>query len=127
MKTVDRVFGALLLLGSFLHAYGSITAYRLGTPELVWALAGGLAALLTALLNLLRSGRPEDHSLAWIAFAASVGWFAVATGFGAAIGNLSDPRVLWHLVCGLALAAFSVRTALGYASSRLTPLRSPPH
>jgi hypothetical protein len=115
MKTIDRVFGALRLVGSLLHSYGSISSYKAGTQELVWALAGSLAGGLTAVVNLVRSGRPEDLTLAWVAFVACIGWFAVAIGYGIAIGNLVDPRVLWHAISALALTAFSLRTALGYA------------
>ena len=113
--TLDRVFGALLLIGSALHSYGSISSYKLGTPELIWALSGSLAGGLTAAINLVRSGRPEDMALAWLAAIASTAWFAVAMGYGAAIGNIFDPRVLWHATCGLVLALFSLRTALGRA------------
>jgi hypothetical protein len=119
MKTLDRVFGVLLLVGSVLHSYGSISSYKFGTQELVWALSGSLAGGLTAVVNLVRSGRPEDMTLAWVAFVACIGWFAVAIGYGAAIGNLVDPRVLWHAISALALAAFSLRTALGYARAHL--------
>jgi len=114
IRTVDRVFGALLLIGSMLHSYGSFSSYKLGTPELVWALSGSLAGGLTAVINLIRSGRPEDLALAWLAAVASILWCAVALGFGAAIGDILNPRVLWHAICAAILAAFSLRTALGY-------------
>jgi hypothetical protein len=113
MKTLDRVFGTLLLIGSMLHSYGSISSYPSRSPELVWALSGSLAGGLIAVLNLVRAGRPEDATLAWITCVASLSWFAVAVGFGAAIGNLIDPRVLWHAIAALALTAFSLRTAIG--------------
>jgi hypothetical protein len=113
LKSLDRIFGVLLLVGAVLHAYGSISSYRVGSTELVWALSGSLAAALTAVLNLVRAGRPEDITVARITFVASICWAAVAGGFGAAIGNLIDPRVLWHLVSALVLAAFSMRTMVG--------------
>ncbi len=113
MKLLDKTFGVLLLVGSMLHAYGSMSSYQFGTQELVWALAGSLAGGLTAAINLLRAARPEDTTLAWVAFVASIGWCAVAIGFGAAIGNLFDPRVLWHAISALALAGFSLRTLRG--------------
>jgi hypothetical protein len=116
LKNLDRVFGALLLIGSSLHSYGSISTYKLGTQELVWALSGSLAGGLTAVINLIRSGRPEDLPLAWLGAVACMAWFAVAIGYGAAIGNLFDPRVLWHATCALVLLVFSLRTALGHAS-----------
>jgi len=115
MKSSDRLFGVLLLIGAALHSYGSISSYKLGTTELVWALSGSLAAGLIAAINLVRGERPGDAPVAWISFVASSCWFAVAIGFGAAIGDIFDPRVLWHAICALALAAFSFRTALGLA------------
>jgi hypothetical protein len=114
-RTLDRLFGVLLLVGALLHSYGSISGYPSGSQELVWALSGSLAAGLIAVLNLVRSGRPEDRTLAWIAFLGSLSWVAVAVGFGVAIGNLFDPRVLWHVISALALAGFSLRTAIGRA------------
>jgi hypothetical protein len=118
MKNVDRIFGALLLVGAVLHVYGSISSYPLGSPELVWALSGSLACALTAVLNLVRAARSEDMTIAWIAFVASICWVAVAVGFGAAIGNLIDPRVLWHAVAALALTVYSLRTAFRRAQTQ---------
>jgi hypothetical protein len=116
-KIIDRLFAALLLVGGVLHAFGSIYGYRLGSEVLVWALSGSLAAILLAVLNLVRAGRPEDRTLAWITFCGCLCWAAVAIAFGAAIGNVADPRVLWHAISALALAAFSLRTAIGRASA----------
>jgi hypothetical protein len=112
-KTLVQFFGVLLLVGAVLHAYGSISSYHVGSTELVWALSGSLAAALTAVLNLVRAGRPGDMTVAWITLAANISWAAVAAGFGVAIGNLIDPRALWHLISALALAAFSMRTVVG--------------
>jgi hypothetical protein len=113
IKIIDRVFGALLLVGGALHAFGSISAYPRGSDVLVWALSGSLAAILLAVLNLVRASRPQDRTLAWITFCGSLCWAAVALAFGMAIGNVADPRVLWHAISALVLAAFSVRTAIG--------------
>jgi hypothetical protein len=118
-KSLDRGFGILLLIGSALHSYGSISSYKFGTQELVWALSGSLAGGLTAAINIIRSGRPGDMPVAWVSFIASICWFAVAIGYALAIGNVFDPRVLWHATCALALAAFSLRTALGCAAALL--------
>jgi hypothetical protein len=115
IETLDRVFGVLLLVGSVLHSYGSISSYPRRSEQLVWALSGSLACGLIAVLNLVRSGRPDDITLAWITFVACLCWCAVAVGYGTAIARPRDPRVLWHGISALALAAFSLRTALGYA------------
>jgi hypothetical protein len=112
MRAIDRAFAVLLFVGAILHAYGSFSGYSIGSETLVWSLSGSLAAILLAVLNFLRAGRAEDRALAWITFAGSVGWVAVALGFGAAIGNVLDPRVLWHAISAGVLAAFSLTTAV---------------
>jgi hypothetical protein len=119
-QVLDRSFGVLLLVGSVLHAYGAVTHYPAGSAELVWALTATLAGVLIAVINLVRAGRSADRTLAWIALAASLCWVAVAVAFGAAIGTVADPRVLWHAISALALAAFCLRTALGYAGRPAT-------
>ena len=120
MSILDRIFGWLLVVGGLLHALGSWRAYHADPAVLVWALSGSLAALLVAALNLLRAHRPSDRALAWVSFFASVGWFAVALGFGASIRHLADPRVLIHAVNAALLAAFSLRTLQQASRSGLT-------
>ena len=112
MKTLDRVFGWLLVLGALLHSAGSVVALRNNPGVLVWALSGSLAAMLVAALNLMRVNRPADRTLAWVSAAGSIAWTLVAIGFGASIGNVLDPRAMYHAIAGIVLAAFSVRTAL---------------
>ena len=112
MKTVDRAFGWLLVVGGLLHAVGSWSGYR-STPEvLLWALSGSLAALLLATLNLMRVTRPEDRVLAWVCVGGSIAWIVVAIGFGVVVGNIFDPRAIIHAVNAAVLAGFSIRTAL---------------
>lgn len=110
MTVLDRTFGWLLVVGGLLHAVGSWRAFHNDPPQLLWALSGSLAALLVAALNLLRAGRPSDRPLAWVSFAASMAWVAVAVGFGAVIGHLTDPRAVIHAVNAAVLAALSLRT-----------------
>ena len=112
VRTFDRIFGTLLLIGAVLHSYGSLKTYALGTPVLVWALSGSLAAGLLAVLNLVRSGRDHDKTLAWITLVGGLCWACLACAFGSSIGRVADPRVLWHAICALALAGFSLRTIL---------------
>ena len=107
---VDRIFGWLLIVGSLLHAVGSVTGYRSTPVTLVWALSGSLAGLLLATLNLLRAGRPNDRTLAWASFSGCVGWVAVVLAFGKIIGNIFDPRVVTHVIITIVLAAMSLRT-----------------
>jgi len=113
MKIIDRIFGWLLVIGAALHAYGSLMFYGPQTVTLVWVLAGSLAALLLAALNLMRVNRPTDRTLAYVCFAGSLAWCAVALAFGVAQQNIVDPRVLYHAIVALALAGFSAPGALG--------------
>jgi hypothetical protein len=114
IKIADRIMGALLLIGGVLHGFGSYQAYANAPSILVWALSGSLAALLLAGINLLRVDRPADHALAWVSFAGCLAWIAIAAAFGLTLGNPLDPRVLYHVIVTLALAALSLRSALTF-------------
>lgn len=94
----------LLLIGAILHSYDTITLLSAGSETQVWSHGAALAAALIAVLNLLCRNRDDDRAL-WLTTAvASLLWACVALGFGHAIGNIADPRVIWHAVCGVALA-----------------------
>jgi len=118
---LDRIFGWLLIVGGLLHAGGSWRVFHNDPSQLLWALSGSLAALLVAALNLLRVGRPTDRPLAWVSFVASLAWLAVAAGFGAVIGHLTDPRAVVHGVNAAVLAGLSLRTLIR------APRGAPPH
>jgi uncharacterized SAM-binding protein YcdF (DUF218 family) len=79
---------------------------------LLWAECAALAVLLLAAINLLRVGRPQDKTLAWISFLGCIAWIAASFTFGRLIGNVFDFRPLTHVVLTIALAVFSLRTAL---------------
>ena len=113
MKIVDRIFGWLLVVASLLHTLGAVGAYRNMPVTLVWALSGTLAGLLLAGLNLLRVGRPNDHTLAWVSFLGCLGWIAVALAFGKVTGNILDFRPFTHVIITVVLAAISLRTVMG--------------
>lgn len=110
MKTVDYVFGWLLVLASLMHGAGSVAAYRHKPELLLWAEAATLASLLLAAINLLRAGRPGDHTLAWVSCAGCAGWILVAFGFGRLVGTLLDPRAVSHEAITLVLLVFSFRS-----------------
>jgi hypothetical protein len=120
MRTLDRTFGWLLVIGALLHAGGTWAGYRQSPELLVWSWSGSVAALLVAAVNLLRVNRPGDRALAWVSLFGSVAWVAVALGFGAAIGHVADPRVVIHAVNAAVLAAMSLRT-LGGARGAMAP------
>jgi uncharacterized membrane protein (UPF0136 family) len=112
VRKLDRLFGWLLVVGALLHAAGSWKMERDQAALLVWALSGSLAALMVAAVNLLRTGRPADKSLATVSLLGSLGWLMVSLGFGKVIGNELDFRVLWHGACAFVLAVFSLRTLM---------------
>ena len=110
MKTLDRVFGWLLVLGGLLHAVGAWNANHAKPDVLVWALTGSLAAFLIAALNLLRVERPHDRPLAWLSLAGSLAWLTVALRVGKFAGNILDARVVSNVVNATVLAAMSIRS-----------------
>jgi hypothetical protein len=110
MLWIDRVFASLLLLGAIGHTIGSFTLLEPGSETQVWSLGSALCAFLLGALNWARAGRPTDRTLGWITCLGSLGWFAVAIGFGVFMGHLGDFRVVWHGACALALTIFSIRT-----------------
>jgi hypothetical protein len=106
-----------MILGGIGHGIGSYNTYRNERMNLLWALCASFAVFLLAALNLLRTRRAGDLTLAWISFAGCITWAGFVLWFGLLIGNLFDFRVLINLVITLALAAFSLRYVL-QASSR---------
>jgi hypothetical protein len=107
---VDRVFAGLLLLFGLMHAVGSSLAYPFLSSELVWAISATVLAVLLAVLNFVRAGRPADTTLAWICAIGCAVWVVLALAFGVSIGNVFDSRVDLHALVALILALFSVRT-----------------
>ena len=110
MKTLDRAFGWLLVVGGLLHAVGAWNANHAKPGVLLWALTGSLSAFLIAALNLLRVERPHDRPLAWLSLAGSLAWLAVALSVGELAGNFVDPRVVANVINAGVLAVMSIRS-----------------
>lgn len=113
MLILDRALSVLMILGAAGHTYGSLTFYHDQPHPRFWALNGTLVILFVAAINLLRSARPGDHALAWLAAGCSALYVVVAIGFGLLIGNVADPRALGFALVALGLTFFSLRAALG--------------
>jgi len=107
---IDRIFCGLLAIAAAGHLYGTLRFTQFGSVLFVWSLSGVLAAALVAALNILRLSRTMDKTLASVALAASLGWVLVVILFGLAIGNILDPRVLFHGIAALGLSFFSFQT-----------------
>ena len=112
MKALDRLFGCLMFLGGVGHGLGSYQAYKNQPSLLLWALSASFAIWLLAAINLLRAGRKGDHPLAWISLAGCLLWTIFVLWFGQLIGNFLDFRVIVNLIIALALAGFSLRSAV---------------
>ncbi|HWZ61103.1 MAG TPA: hypothetical protein VNW46_19110 [Gemmatimonadaceae bacterium] len=110
LQTLDRALGGLLIVGSLLHALGSIKAYASEPTTLVWALSATMAGLLLGTINLVRASRRHDQALAWISIVGCVAWVVQALAFGVSIGSPLDPRVLIHAVNAVALAVLAARS-----------------
>lgn len=102
MRTVDRTFGCLLVLGSVGHSIGTVRWMPATSDAFVWSLGSSLAAALLGALNLVRAGRPGDRTLAAITAVGTACWMLVAFGFGRSIGNRGDPRALFHALVAAA-------------------------
>lgn len=110
LKVVDRIFGALLVLASAGHTFGTILWTQPMSEIFIWSLGSSLAAALLGALNIVRAGRPEDKTLAAITAIGTACWALVTFAFGKSIGNLLDPRPLSYMVISLVLVIFSAVT-----------------
>lgn len=117
MKIADRICSWILVLGGLLHGVGSYLGYSKEPMTLLWALSASQLCLVVAAINLLRVERPADRPLAWICLVSSGAWAVTALIFGVLIGNAFDVRAMIHCLTAVALAVFSLRTALGAGSS----------
>lgn len=119
VRTIDRIFGWLMVVSALLHCIGTLSAH-LSAGETLWSLGAGLAEALLAALNLLRAGRAADRTLAAVSLAGCVGWLALTVGFANLIHNFADFRVLIQAGVTLVLLFFSARAVFASAEGRST-------
>ena len=117
LHTLIWALAWLLVVGALLHAFGSYRLLDHKSGEFVWSLGSSLAAVLVAAFNLLMLSHPAEGTIALIACLSALAWAAVAYGFGRSIGKFFDPRVLWHMVCGLGLGLGAFLTFVGIGLS----------
>jgi undecaprenyl pyrophosphate phosphatase UppP len=97
---LDRALAILLMLGALGHTLGSVTQYSEQPLVLLWSLCASLYVGLVGVINILRTARPADRALAFIATVATACWMVAGVAFGRIIGNLFDPRVvMFSLIC----------------------------
>ena len=110
--TLDKVFSWLLVLGGILHGAGTFKAYDPGSSAFVWSIAGSFTAILLATLNLMRVNRERDVMLARVCLVGCLCWVVIALMFNRSIGDMLDPRGLWHAVVAVVLAWFSFQSIM---------------
>jgi hypothetical protein len=112
MTILDRLFSALLLLGSAAHAVGTFVFYTWPSEIFVWSLGTGLAGLLIGRINLLRVNRLNDNPLAWTCAVGALAWLGIVLAFGVVEGDVFDPRVVMHAVGAIGATAMSLRAIM---------------
>ena len=112
MKTVDRIFGVLLILASAGHTAGTLLWLPAMTGMWVWSLGAALAGYVLGSLNIVRAGRTNDRTVAIIALLGTACWALVALSFNYSIHNMLDPRGLGHFIISVILVGFGVRTLM---------------
>jgi uncharacterized BrkB/YihY/UPF0761 family membrane protein len=110
LKILDRLLSCLLILGGIGHTLGSLRFYKSDQMTLLWSLCASLFVFLFAALSLIRAGRPQDTTLAWVCLVAGLCWIAASVRFGVLIGNFFDLRPLVFSILTLCLCAMCVRT-----------------
>ena len=103
-ELIIRGLAVLLLVGAGLHAWGSTIAFKPRTSERAWSLGSAAFATFLAALAWQLAGR-DDPALHWLVAGGCVAWALTVGAFGRAIGKMTDPRVIYHLVVAGALAA----------------------
>jgi len=113
LRYLDRALSVLLLLGAAAHTWGVMRFYAGQPHPLFWSLTEGLLVVLLAAINLLRTDRPTDRGVAWVATLASASYIVVIIGFGRLVDNMLDVRVISFGLVSLGLTLFGLRTLFG--------------
>lgn len=116
MRTVELVLCALLALAGLAHLGGTIAGYEPGSEIFVWSLSATGFVFLLVFLHVLRVYRPADRPVRAAATVASIAWIGLALAFGAAVGDVADPRALTHAALTLALLATTMVGRRGSAA-----------
>lgn len=120
MKTLDRIFGCLMILGTCGHTIGTFVLLPSMSPLWVWSLSGSLAGFILGTLNLIRAGRVPDRTIAALTTFGNAAWVFIALAFNASNGNMRDPRGLIHATVAFVLMFFSICTWMRGSESAVT-------
>jgi len=103
LTMLGRALAVILMIGGLLHGYGSFASYEAGSTALVWSLGSAAFAVFLGALAFHANRRPAERGFIAILIVGLAAWFVTVLGFGLAIGNVVDPRVLYHLVVAAGL------------------------
>lgn len=103
LTMIGRILAIILVIGGLLHGYGSLVAYEAGSTARVWSLGSAAFAIFLGALSFHANRRPADRGLIGLVVGGLAAWLVTVVGFGLSIGNVGDPRVLYHLVVTAAL------------------------
>jgi hypothetical protein len=112
IRLIDRVCGALMLVGAGLHVAGSFATYPNAPDALLWSLCAGAYEALLGGVNLIRASRRRDVALAWLSLLGGIVWLGVVVSFARLVGNPFDPRVFVQGGVVLIPTAVSLRMLL---------------
>ena len=105
----------VLAFGGIGHLAGTLMSYPPGTEIFVWSLTAVFCVFAVVFLQALRLTRKNDRWIGGGATVATAAWMLLALGFGAAIGDILDPRGLVHAG---ASAALLITTLLSASDAR---------
>ena len=105
MNNFEYALCGLLALGGLGHLFGTLTGYPAGSEVFVWSLSATGFVFLIVFLQVLRINRPQDSAIRTGVSIATAAWVVLALAFGAAVGDIFDPRGLMHAIVSAALLA----------------------
>lgn len=115
--TIARyIMCALLAFGALGHLYGTFDGYPFGSEVFVWSLSATAFTFAVVTFNML--ARSGDSVLLVAGLVSACTWGVLAIAFGAAIGNVLDPRAIAHAVPSFVLVALDAALLVRSSSRR---------
>jgi hypothetical protein len=109
VRTLDRIFGWLMIAAALLQAATCTAIYHHAPELLLWSLTACLAELLLGGINLIRAERRHDVVVARLCVAGNAAWIAVTVASAVLMRHFLEARVLLQLVVAATLLGLSMR------------------
>ena len=110
MRTVDRIFGWLMVAGALYFAVASIRHPGVDHPSLLLASGAALGELLLATVNLVRAERRHDLVLARICVFGNLGCLSLTALYARMLYPPLDPILLLQTCVLAGLLLLSMRS-----------------